>query len=82
MVSTGTDCQPISKKFQLRDEHLTCRESGQEAVSCYLKMGGFILSQIKLNCRNISFCSVTLSRVVLMMIGTQAHFGLGNMRVR
>ena len=82
VVSTGTDSQPISKKFQLRGEHLTYRESGQEAGSCYLKMGAFILSQIKLNCKNISFCSVTLSRVGLMMIGTRAHLGLGSIRVR
>ena len=53
MVSTGSDSKPISKKFQLRGEHLTCRESEQKAVSCYLKVEAFILGQMKLNCKNI-----------------------------
>ena len=53
VVSTGSDSKPISKKFQLRGEHLTCRESEQRAVSCYLKVEAFILSQMKLNCKNI-----------------------------
>ena len=36
VVSPGSDSKPISKKFQLRGEHLSCRESEQRAVSCYL----------------------------------------------
>ena len=53
VLSTGSDSKPISKKFQLRGEHLNCRESEQRAVSCYLKVEAFILSQMKLNCKNI-----------------------------
>ena len=39
VLSTGSDSKPISKKFQLRGEHLNCRESARKILKQHPELG-------------------------------------------